>query len=174
MRSRNFFLAAGQRYILNSTNTKESISALVRFAAATSGSDMGSLYLLDPADRLLKPFVLVNLPPRYTEGCEAVAIGAQCCGRAALHKRPWFVQDMWTDPLFIDCRSAAIAAGIRAGFSVPVLSSTSGDCLGTLASHFYEVHRPDQDTLESFQMLADLIAFALEQKSVRNEVVSHA
>ncbi len=167
MHSRNTFLAAGRNFITRSTDTKTSISALVRFAAATSGSDMGSLYLLDPADRLLKPYVLINLPASYTQGCEAVPLGAQCCGRAALHKRPWFVPDMWTDPLFVDCRRAAMAAGIRAGFSVPVISATTGNCLGTLASHFYEIHHPDQETVESFQMLAELIAYGLERSPVQ-------
>lgn len=161
--SRQSFLAAGQKFILQSLDIKSSVASLVRFAAATSGSDMGSLYLLDPADRLLKPYVIINLPERFTQGCETVALGTQCCGRTALHKRPWVVHDMWSDPLFIDCREAAMASGIRAGFSVPVMDKDTGACLGTLASHFYEVYRPDERTLDSFYLLAELIAFALQK-----------
>ncbi len=164
MQSAETFIAAGKQFIVNSNDLRSSITSLVRFSASVSGSDMGSLYLLDATDRLLKPYILVNLPARYTEGCEAVALGTQCCGRAALHKRAWFVQDMWTDPLFIECRAAAIASGMRAAFSIPVLEPETGECLGTLASHFYEVHRPDQKTLEIFEMLADLIAFALKER----------
>lgn len=158
------FLAAGRQFIDKTQNPEKAIRALVRTAASTSGSEMGSLYLVDKLRGVLLPYILVNLPPEYTAGCEAVPLGSQCCGRAALHKIPWFVEDMWSDPLFVDCRQAAINAGMRAAFSIPVMSE-AGECIGSLASHFREVHRPERITIEKFQLLSQLIAYALARNS---------
>jgi GAF domain-containing protein len=158
------FLRAGHRHIADSTNLKQTISGLVKMAAATSGTDMGSLFLLHKYDRALHPYILLNLPDSYLAGCATVPVGTQCCGRAVLHKIPWVVEDMWSDPLFEDCRNAARNSGIRAAFSVPVITDT-GECVGSLASHFREVHRPGQDTLETIQMMGSLIAYALTKST---------
>lgn len=160
MNDRFDFLRAGHRHISDSKNLKETITGLVRMAAASSGTDMGSLFLLNRTQGLLQPYCTYNLPESYLAGCTTVPVGTQCCGRAVLHRIPWVVEDMWSDPLFADCRQAARTSGIRAGFSVPVITE-DGDCLGSLASHFREAHRPGQDTIETSQMLSSLIAYAL-------------
>lgn len=154
------FLTAGMEYLAKSKDLRSTIERLVRLAANACGTDMGSLYLLDATDNYLRPFALVNLPPEYTAGCSAVGLGEQCCGRAALHKMPWAVEDMRTDPLFLACRDAAATAGIRAGFSVPVMDP-EGAVLGTLASHFREPYHPDMYALERSKLFAQLIAHAL-------------
>jgi GAF domain-containing protein len=167
------FVSAGMEYLAKSQDLKKTIAELVRLSANACGSEMGSLYLIDKADRYLKPFVLVNLPPEYIAGCSQLALGEQCCGRAALHKIPWIVEDMFTDPLFVDCREAAKTAGIRSGFSVPVLDA-KGECLGTLASHFRERFRPDDHALERSKLFARLIAFALARYEAEKQVAGAA
>jgi GAF domain-containing protein len=163
------FLTAGMEFLAKSKDLKQTISQLVRLAANACGTDMGSLYLLDPKDRYLRPFVLVNLPAEYTDACAQIGLGEQCCGRAALHKMPWCVEDMLTDPLFSACRDAAEAAGIRAGFSLPVLDA-HGEVLGTLASHFREPYRPDDYVIERARLFAQLIAFALARYNKVSQV----
>jgi GAF domain-containing protein len=158
------FLRAGHRHISDSTNLKETISGLVKMAAASSGTDMGSLFLLHKDDRALHPYILLNLPESYVAGCATVPVGTQCCGRAVLHEIPWVVEDMWTDPLFIDCRDAAKNSGVRAAFSIPVFTE-AGECLGSLAVHFREVHRPGQETIETCQMMGNLIGYALTKSA---------
>src|SRR5579864_8848755 len=49
---------------------------------------------------VLKPAVVVNLPKEYVKGCGEVPPSSQCCGRAAFHKLPWYVEDVWNDLLF--------------------------------------------------------------------------
>ncbi len=154
------FLRAGHRHVADSTNLKLTITGLVKTAAAAAGTDMGSLYLLRKTEGALHPYILLNLPEAYLVGCSTVALGTQCCGRAALHKIPWYVEDMWTDPLFVDCRAAAKTSGIRAALSVPVIAE-NGDCLGSLAAHFRDVYRPCHEIVETFQMLCTLIASAV-------------
>jgi GAF domain-containing protein len=166
----NEFLAAGFRHIVAATDIKTTLSSLVKAAAQAVGSDSGSFFMLNHKTGMLEPYVLVNIPDEYLAGCSSVALGTQCCGRAALHKTPWVVSDMWTDPLFSDCREAALKSGMRAGFSVPVLAA-NGDCIGTLACQFREPYTPDAYAIERNRLFAQLIAFAVarEQELARRE-----
>lgn len=155
----NRFIENGLQFVASSNDLKTTLANLVKSAVQTAGSDSGSLYVLNPSG-YLEPFVTVNFDPEYLKGCQTVALGQQCCGRAALHKMPWIVEDMWTDPLFIDCRDAAKASGFRSGFSIPVLTAC-GECLGSLGFQFRESHRPSQSTLELSRLFAQVIAVAM-------------
>ncbi len=156
------FLLAGMQHIASSADPSSVIRGLVEAASASVGTNMGSLYLLDEQRGVLKPYILHNLPDSYLDGCAEVPLGSQCCGRAALHKIPWIVEDMWTDPLFSDCKDAAMASGMRSAFSVPVLDA-HGRTLGSLASHFQDAFNPTAYDLERQSVFAKLIAFALSR-----------
>jgi GAF domain-containing protein len=155
------------QHVASSADLNAVIRGLVEAASASVGTNMGSLYLLDRSRGVLTPFVLLNLPDSYIAGCAEVPLGTQCCGRAALHRIPWIVRDMWTDPLFVDCREAAMAAGMRSAFSVPVLDA-NGQCLGSLASHFSTEYFPSADDLERQSVFAKLIAYALSRQGSAN------
>ena len=157
------FLAAGFRHIVAAGDIKTTLTNLVKAAAQAVGSDSGSFFMLNAATGRLEPYVLVNVPEDYLAGCSTVPLGTQCCGRAALHKTPWVVSDMWTDPLFSDCREAALKSGMRAGFSVPVLAA-NGDCIGTLGCQFREPYSPDLYAIERSRLFAQLIAFAVARE----------
>jgi len=159
------FLENGERYIAASSDVKKAVRDLVRAAAEAAGSNMGALYLIDESDRVLKPLVVVNLPEDYVQGCGEIPLGQQCCGRAALHNLPWYVADLWTDPLFpVETREAAKRAGVRAGFSVPVVNA-QGQCLGALSAHFSDPHIPGDHEIRSHFMFAQLVAVALARET---------
>lgn len=151
------FFDRGLEYLVTINDIRPALTNVVRSAAATLGSDCGSLYLLQRTTSTLEPFVLINIPDDYLAGCSSVPLGAQCCGRAALHRMPWAVADMWTDPLFADCAEAARQSGMRAGFSVPVM--VDEECVGTLAVQFryaFEAHQPEVARLSMFSRLVSL------------------
>ena len=154
------FLESGYRLVSQSQDLEATISQLVQKAVQISGSDMGSLYLLDDSKSVLRPFMTFNLPQEYVDNCKEVAVGTQCCGRAVLHRMPWVVEDMLTDPLFREAREAAVRSGVRAGFSVPVITET-GECLGSLAAHFRQPHAPTADVVQLMELCASVIAAAI-------------
>lgn len=156
----HLFLKKGLKYIETAENLRSALANIVRSAVEAVGSNSGSLYLLRQSTGELEPFVLVNLPAEYVKGCTTVPLGTQCCGRAALHKVPWVVSDMWEDPLFRDCREAAKESGMRAGFSIPVLMA-NGECVGSLAAHFRTVHEPTQSEIERMRLFAQLISVSI-------------
>jgi GAF domain-containing protein len=154
------FLQAGMKFLAESHDLEATIHRIVELAANACGSDMGTLCLVDRNEHVLKPFAVVGLPDAYIEGCGRIAVGDQCCGRAALHRVPWIVEDMRTDPLFRAAAAGAAKVGVRSAFSVPVLDAR-GECIAVLASHFREPFRPTEYTLERAKLFSQLIAFAL-------------
>lgn len=154
------FLQAGMKFLADSHDLNATIHRIVELAANACGSDMGTLCLVDRTEHVLKPFAVVGLPEAYINGCGRIGVGEQCCGRAALHRVPWVVEDMRTDPLFKAAAASAEKVGVRAAFSVPVLDAR-GECIAVLASHFHDRYRPSEYTLERAKLFAQLIAFAL-------------
>lgn len=169
--SRNDFHKRGLSYVNSFSDVRTALTNLVRSAIESAGSTSGSLYLLDKPRGVLLPFILVNFQDDYLQGCSEVPLGTQCCGRAALHKSPWVVADMWTDPLFVNCREAAMMSGMRSGFSVPVLTENE-ECLGTLGFQFRQQQSPSELTLELATSFAQLISSALVKEMSKANLTS--
>ena len=131
---------------------------MVRLACEGADAQGSTLYLVD--GEVLRPYVIFNLPKEYITGIGAVRVGAQCCGRAVEHKKPWIVSDMLTDPLFAEGCAGALASPIRAAFSVPVLRHHKA--IGSLACHFAAAHEPRRLDIERNEVLANLLGIALD------------
>jgi putative methionine-R-sulfoxide reductase with GAF domain len=140
-----------------SGDLKRALGELVQMAAESAHSKFGSFYVVDRSENVLKPLVTYGLPQAYIEECGNVRIGDQCCGRAVQHRKPWTVSDMLSDPLFESAREAAMKSPIRAGFSVPVIDE-NGNCLGSLASQYDEVHVATPEEIVRNQIWAEMIA----------------
>lgn len=119
---------------------------------------------MDEERQVLKIAITVGLPEDYVKGCGDITLGGQCCGRAALHRKPWIFTDMLSDPLFASAREASARTGIRSAFSVPVIQA-NGKVLGSLACHYRKPYTPTAYEIERNHLFATLIAFAL----VRNQ-----
>lgn len=157
------FLANGMRHIVASPDINKTVRELVRIAAESVGSNMGALYLVDETGRVLKPAVVVNLPDEYVKGVGDVPVGEQCCGRAVIHNAPWYIEDIWTNPLFPKVtRDGARRAGVRGAFSVPVVNEEE-KCIGSLSAHFPNPHLPSEYEIQRHLLFARLIGFALSR-----------
>lgn len=154
------FLQQGLRQIQADTPVNSTLKELVQLAVNAAKSEAGSLFLMDEARQVLTKAVTIGLPDEYVAGCGEVALGDQCCGRAALHKKAWIVSDMLNDPLFASAREASLKSGIRAAFSVPVIEA-NGRVLGSLACHYRKPFTPTSYDIERNHVFATLIAFAL-------------
>jgi GAF domain-containing protein len=79
---------------------------------------------------------------------------------------------MRTDPLFASAKEAAEVSPIRAAFSVPVIDE-NGECLGSLACHYSEVHTANSAEIRANETWAGLIAHAISQhKAARAPVTA--
>jgi GAF domain-containing protein len=139
----------------------QSFSPVVRlFSRSTMDCHLGPvgiIVLRNVTSEILVPYATIEIPPDFTRLCGDVRVGDQCCGRAVLHKKPWIVANMLTDPLFASGGDAVANSPIRAGFSVPVLEA-SGECIGALGCVFREPHSPTTEQISQNEIWADFIA----------------
>ena len=113
---------------------KEVLELLVNTIEARSRGMLGSVLLLDAAGRHLIHGAAPSLPRAYTDALDGGEIGPNegSCGTAAYDCRQVVVQDIATDPLWMNYRDLAAEHGLAACWSTPICSST-GKVLGTFA-----------------------------------------
>jgi signal transduction protein with GAF and PtsI domain len=156
------FFERGLLLIDGHGDLKAALGELVQLVAESGNCTSSSFYIADWRGNVLKPLVTYGLPPAYVEVCGDVRIGDQCCGRAVMHRKPWIVSDMTSDPLFASARAAASVSPIRAAFSVPVIDDRN-ECLGSLACHYDRAHTATREEIERNQTWAGMIAHVMSQ-----------
>ena len=134
------------------------LSELIRIVEATSRTGvLGSILLLEPDGKQLRHGAAPSLPQSYSAAIDGFEIGACAgsCGTAAYLGAAVFVYDIETDPLWADYRGFALPHGLRACWSVPILTR-GRKVLGTFAMYHREPREPTVRDL----MLVDLITQA--------------
>lgn len=160
MKRQPVFFTGGEAILPKYDGLPLAIATYVDLAVESSGAIGGSFYVRNVIQEVLVPYATIEIPPAFTRLCGHVRVGDQCCGRAVLHKKPWVVANMLTDPLFASAGDAVANSPIRAGFSVPVLEA-GGECIGALGCVFREPHAPTTEQISQNEIWADFIARAI-------------
>ena len=173
-RKRAEMLLAGEKRLLEMIARGDSrafiLDALCRLVEELASGSLSSILLLDSTGKRLRHGAAPSLPIPYTDAIDGGAIGpaAGSCGTAAYRAEPVIVSDIATDPLWADYRDLALAHGLRACWSTPILTS-EGRVLGTFAMYYREPRSPtlrEQDVIEQITHLAS-IAIEREQAEER-------
>ena len=140
------------------------LEELVRLLEANAPGVMGSVMMMLPDKAHLGHCASVSLPRAFVAAIDGGEIGprAGSCGTAAFLRKPIIVTDIATDPLWADWRDVALAAGLRACWSVPVISS-GGDILGTFAMYHAQPATPSRDDRDLITAASDLARIAIER-----------
>jgi PAS domain S-box-containing protein len=131
------------------------LSELIKIVEASSKTGMlGSILLLDQDGKHLRPGAAPSLPATYTAALDGAEIGACAgsCGTAAYMGAAVFVSDIENDPLWADFKELALSHGLRACWSIPILTR-GRKVLGTFAMYHRE---PREPTIRDL-MLVDLV-----------------
>jgi PAS domain S-box-containing protein len=131
------------------------LNALIRIVESTSRTGvLGSILLLDADGKHLRHGAAPSLPPAYMAAIDGAEIGpcAGSCGTAAYLGATVFVSDIATDPLWADYKQIALPHGLRACWSIPILTR-GRKVLGTFAMYHRE---PREPTIRDL-LLVDLI-----------------
>ncbi|WP_302141550.1 bifunctional diguanylate cyclase/phosphodiesterase [Halomonas alkalicola] len=98
----------------------------------------------------------------YYERLQDVPIGEGVAsfGEAAYRRRQVITEDIQTDPRWEPFRSAALAEGLRACWSSPVLTN-QGELLGTFGTYYRDPTAPSEVSQRRLQQAAALIALAV-------------
>ncbi|GAA4712582.1 GAF domain-containing protein [Sphingomonas lutea] len=131
------------------------LTELIKIVEMNSRTGMiGSILLLDTEGKHLHHGAAPSLPPEYSAAIDGFEIGACAgsCGTAAYMGAAVFVSDIETDPLWADFKAIALPHGLRACWSIPILTRNR-QVLGTFAMYHRE---PREPTIRDL-MLVDLI-----------------
>jgi PAS domain S-box-containing protein len=168
-RKRAEVLLAGEKRLLEMIargNSRELIleGACLLVEELASGS-LSSILLLDPNANCLRHGAAPSLPVTYTKAIDGAVIGPSVgsCGTAAYRAEPVIVSDISTDPLWADFRDLALAHGLRACWSTPILSS-AGKVLGTFATYYREPRSPGSQEHNVIERITHLASIAIERK----------
>lgn len=118
-------------------------------------------------DQCLMHGAAPHLPKPYCEAIDGVQIGVGVgsCGTAAYTNERVVVADIEHDPLWKDYKDLALVHGLRACWSVPIVSSF-GKVLGTFAIYYGHVRDADRDTVLLVERFSAFASFALERSLI--------
>jgi two-component system, sensor histidine kinase len=176
-RNRIAALLAGQTRVLEMIAVgkplADVLTALSQLIEQQAADMLCSILLLD-GDRL-RHGAAPSLPAEYCAAVDGITIGPSVgsCGTAAYLRQPVVVSDVATDPLWTEFRHLALAAGLRACWSFPILT-TDGRCLGTFAMYYREVHMPALRDWDVIEVATHLAGLAIERSRTASELVRWA
>lgn len=149
---------------------EETLSELLRVVESTSNTGvLGSVLLLDEDGKHLRHGAAPSLPKAYCEAINGAEIGpcVGSCGTAAFTAAPVFVSDIANDPLWIDFRELADAHGLRACWSIPILTA-GRRVLGTFAMYHREPRQPTVRDLALVDLVTQTAALVIDRKRTQD------
>jgi len=123
-----------------------------------------SILLMDPDGKRLRHGAAPSLPTAYNEAIDGmeIGLGAGSCGTAAYTEKTTCVADIANDPLWQDFKALALPFGLKACWSVPILSGR-GRVLGTFALYQTMPGAPQAKELAAIERGAHLASLAIER-----------
>jgi diguanylate cyclase (GGDEF)-like protein/PAS domain S-box-containing protein len=135
-----------------------------------------SVFLVDEAEGVLRAGAGPRIPPGFAAAIPVVRIAPDqgSCGAAAFHGEAVIVEDVEQDPRWVDFTELALAHGLRACWSTPIIASTGDRVIGTFAVYYEEVRGPTPTEEEVVEMVTALGAIAIERKGSEDRLAHQA
>lgn len=152
------------------------LSELIRIVESTSSTGvLGSILLLDADGRHLRHGAAPSLPKDYSAALDGAEIGACAgsCGTAAYMGAAVFVSDIATDPLWADYKDLALPHGLRACWSIPILTR-GRKVLGTFAMYHREPREPTVRDLMLVDLITQTAALVIDRERAQQALRSIA
>ncbi|MDO8787120.1 MAG: PAS domain S-box protein [Sulfuritalea sp.] len=150
--------------IANGTPLPETLQLMVAMAEAELPGSICTLQRLDRTQGRLFNACPSALPDACTNAVDGLEIGPEVgfCGTAAFTASRVMVEDVASHPYWAAWRELTAAAGLRACWSQPIMSS-AGNVLGTLAIYYRSPRSPVADEIQVIELIASLAAICLER-----------
>src|SRR5215831_4462576 len=172
-RKRAEALLTGENRILEMVAKGDSLSeilnSLCRLVEEQASNVLASILLVK--DGRLRHGGAPDLLKAYTEAIDGTAIGpiAGSCGTAAYTGTQVIVEDIATDPLWVEHRDKALSHSLRACWSTPIFS-TEGKVSGTFAMYYREPRRPTERDQQIIGQITHLAGIAIERKLTQDKL----
>lgn len=145
---------------------EQTLGELIKIVESTSRTEvLGSILLLDLDGKHLRHGAAPSLPREYLEAIDGEEIGpcAGSCGTAAYRGTPVFVSDIATDPLWAEYKVVALPLGLRACWSIPILTR-GRRVLGTFAMYHREPREPTVRDLALVDLITQTAALVIDRE----------
>ena len=168
-RKRAETLLAGENQILEMVATGRPLAVILdglcRLVDKLCDNSLASILLIDPNGSCLRRGAGPSFPEAFMAAVDGIEIGpcVGSCGTAAFRKEQVIVSDIATDPLWADYRELALAYGLRAGWSTPILSS-DGSVVGVFGIYGREPRSPTPQHQQIIKQITHLASVAIERK----------
>ncbi len=174
LRKRDRLLEAEQRVlemIATGAPLPEILTALVLVIEELAPPTIASILLLDADGAHVRHGAAPHLPDAYNRAVDGAPIGpaAGSCGTSMFTRRPVYVTDIDTDPLWKDYADLARAHGLRACWSTPILA-TDERVLGTFALYFREPRAPTEADLVLTSRATHIAGIAIERRQLEDQL----
>ena len=145
---------------------ERTLGDLIKIVESTSQTEvLGSILLLDLDGKHLRHGAAPSLPRQYMEAIDGSEIGpcAGSCGTAAYSATPVFVSDIAKDPLWAEYKKVALPHGLRACWSIPILTR-GRKVLGTFAMYHREPREPTVRDLALVDLITQTAALVIDRE----------
>jgi signal transduction histidine kinase len=149
----------------------EVLNELCNYIDAKSPGVIPTVLLLDADRTYLRPVARPKIPKIWNQEFENLKVPLHSPFRGKPGDREEGVQfvDMRRDPAFATCWSVAVAQGVQAAWSAPILSKDSR-ILGALIFFYSSPQPPDERDLELMEKAIHMAAIAIERHSEEEEL----
>jgi PAS domain S-box-containing protein len=150
----------------------QTLTVLLQSIEAQTPDTLSSILLLDRDGIHIRHGAAPSLPAAYIRAIDGEAIGpsAGSCGTAAYHGKAVIAEDITTDPRWEGYREVALAHGLRACWSTPIVDGQQR-VLGTFAQYLRKPGRPTQRHRHVVAMTTYTAAIAIVHHRAREEAV---
>lgn len=144
------------------------LERLVLLIEAQSPGMLCSVLLLSEDGDHVRHGAAPSLPPEYVKAIDGSAIGPKhgSCGTAMYRGEPVVVTDITSDPLWEDYKDLAVANGLRACWSTPILSGR-GKVLGSFAMYYREPRTPTGEEAGLTEVATRIAGLAIEHHAAK-------
>lgn len=148
----------------------EVLDHIINFMEKESGQALCSVLLLEKDGSQLRWGSAPSLPEQYNRDVDGLKVGPcnGSCGTAVHRRERVIVTDIANDPLWNAARNLALAHGLKACTSVPILSS-KGEALGTFAFYYRQSQHPSEYDLQLIEVAQSLTGIAIERQQMDEE-----
>jgi signal transduction histidine kinase/DNA-binding response OmpR family regulator len=154
--------------VARDASLSDALADLLRTTEQQAPDMLGSVLVMDEDGQRLRHGAAPRLPEEYNRAIDGIVIGPDVasCGSAAARRERVVTEDVATDPRWGSLRALALAHGLRACWSQPILAA-DGTVLGTFAMYHRTPHVPGRDEIELIEPAARLAGIAIERARAR-------
>jgi PAS domain S-box-containing protein len=126
-----------------------------------------SILTLDETGTRMRSLAGPSMPADFARQIDGTQIGPMIgsCGTAMYRRERVIVEDIATDPLWVDFRHLALPHGLRACWSSPLVGS-DGRLLGSFAVYYKQPRGPSKDSIDLVSRASHIAGIAIERRQL--------